>query len=65
MAERIVDVFLNDELLKSYRISLMTKYVIPDELFVSAAKQNMVKEGHSDGDVQGARFVVRFAPPGA
>jgi hypothetical protein len=62
MAERIVDVFLNDELVKSYPISLTAKYVIPNELFIAAAKQNMVKEGHSDDDVGAAKFVVRFAP---
>jgi hypothetical protein len=60
MAERIVDVFLSDQLAKSYRISLKADYAISDEHFVVVAKQNMVQEGHPDEDFQEAKFVVRF-----
>jgi hypothetical protein len=41
MSERMVDVFVNEELIKSYRISLRVPYVAPDSQFVAEAKKHL------------------------
>jgi hypothetical protein len=60
MSERMVDVFVNEELIKSYRISLRVPYVAPDSQFVAEAKKHLAEEEVPADLIHRATFLVRF-----
>jgi hypothetical protein len=60
MAERVVDVFLDDEFLVSYPIMLNSNDVpVKDWQFIERARQSMGEDGHSSIAIELATFKVR------
>jgi len=59
MSERMVDVFVDGQLIKSYRINLQAAYVIPDSQFAAEAKKQLAGEEGSSDLIDQATFLVR------
>lgn len=63
MAEKIVDVFVSDELLSSYPVALdVLRAGSFDADFIEQARAAMRKNGYAADVIAAAKFVVRGVP---
>lgn len=60
MATKIVDVFLNDVLLRSYALDwTIIQTPLFEQDFIDRARQRMKSDGYTAEQIAAARFVVR------
>jgi hypothetical protein len=63
MAEKVVDVFLKDKLVASYRVVLdMLNAAISEQDFIELARDCMQENGYPAEDIGEAKFSVRRCP---